>query len=149
MRPARAGEAGDVRLSIGQLELSLDIAGVKTRYGVRMDAGLSLDVVANTLGVTVEGDPLLEAWVIESDLPTPTFDGPLLTGLLQTQLWPMLTAAVQDGLAFELPALSPGDLGDLAPGLADLTLNLQSVGRPVVRGDSLVVDLALLGELGP
>lgn len=149
LQRAGADEGHDLWLAVGQLELVLELQGVATRYGIGLGAGVSLDVTDNALNLMVDETPDIRAWVISSDAETPPLDGDVLKALIETLLWPELTTALAGGLSIELPSLSPGNLSGIAPGLGSLTLELESRGRPEIRGQSLVVDLSLLGSLAP
>lgn len=149
IRPARADEAYDLILSLGQAELLLEALGDTTTYGVTIEAGVDANVVAGVVTLEVAEEPFVRAWIIESTSERPLINEDGLRALLLEELWPPLREAVASGLALELPALSIGELGDLAPALAGFELNFELADDLDVREDSLVLDVALIGSPTP
>lgn len=71
----------------------------------------------------------------------------LVRNLIETLVWPNLFGAIGDNLNIALPLPSLADLGltDLAPGLANAQLVLQSRQRSTVTGGRIILgaDLSL------
>lgn len=146
LRPPRVGETDDLVLSVGQLELELVVMGQPARFGLSIEAGVSLDVSEGRVALSIADTPRIVVWEIVEAADPRLLSAQTIQTLL-TSLWPDLRAAVADGIAFELPIPALGDFGGLAPSLAGLTLQLESTDRIRARGDVLVLDARLLGRL--
>jgi hypothetical protein len=141
-----ADDTHDLRVSVGQLELELEL-GAATRYGITMEAGVDVSVVDNALVIHIADRPDLRAWLIDTAPGAQPLPPDLLEVILYELVWPKLREAFADGLSIQLPALSPDAIRDIAPELANLTLSLESSGGADVRGDTIVLDLGLFGRL--
>jgi hypothetical protein len=149
IRPARGDEPYDLVLSLGQAELLLEALGDTTTYAMTLEAGVNARVTAGVVTLEIAEEPFVRAWIIESTSERPLIDENALRGLVLSELWPSLREAVAGGLALELPALSIGELGTIAPALAGFELTFELEDELDVREDSLVLDVALLGMLPP
>ncbi|HJL28111.1 MAG TPA: hypothetical protein RMG45_06000 [Polyangiaceae bacterium LLY-WYZ-15_(1-7)] len=147
IRPARGAETTDLVLALGQAELQLNALGADTRFGVTIEAGVTLDIVDGAIVLNVDEEPFIRTWIIESTEARPPINEEGLEGILRDQLWPELRGAVMDGLSLELPALEVGDLTGIAPELDGFALSFE-LARPLdVREDSAVADLAIVGTV--
>lgn len=147
MRPPRGSETNDLVLSLGQAELYLTALDETTRYGISIDAGVDVLIVEGAVTLQVAEEPEVHAWVIATTAEgRPPIDADALESLLVRELWPPLRDAVSGGLSLDLPALSLGDLGGIAPALADFELSLEMGERLDVREDTMVIDIAILGQ---
>ena len=111
---------------------SIDALGAATRNDGFV-AGAHARYAANGLGVT--------ASVLYDGGEADTVRTLLL------DLWPMLSGSLREGLSLEVPLPSLGDLGGLAPELADLRLTLAQTERARPRRGVLVIEAELTGTL--
>jgi hypothetical protein len=148
LRAARPGETGPFTLSIGQLELDLVLAdGSHGRFAVTLDVAVDLSVEGGTIAVLAPSPPTIRIWtLLASDSPILAED--LIVELLLEQ-WPGLRDSLFASLRFDLPLPSLGDLGDIAPALADLALSPELLAPPALRDGYLMVTGALRGSLPP
>lgn len=146
IRPAREDEEDDLVLTVGQLELDLTFMGEPVRFAVSIDAGVNLNVIANSVSIDIAEEPTLRVWTLQ-----PPSNPRLLTSdtveTLLLDLWPDLRESVAGGLSLDLPLPALGDLGGLAPGLAGLTLELSMTERVRPRRGMLELEAQLLGTL--
>jgi len=146
LRPPRPEEEDALVLTVGQLELELLFMGETVRFGMSLDAGVDISLADNQLSVDVSEEPRLRIWVLQ-----PPSNPRLLTAdtveTLLLDLWPNLRESVVGGLSFELPIPALGDLGGLAPGVAELTLSLDRVDALRFRRGVLVMEAELTGTL--
>ncbi len=147
IRPARGAETDDLVLVVGQAELTLEALGATTVFGITIEAGTSIDLVDGAIALSLEEEPFVRVWVVESTATRPPIDDDTLAVILRTELWPQLRSAVAGGLNLELPTLEVGDLTSLAPRLAGFGLNIELAQPLDVREDSLVLDARLVGRL--
>lgn len=146
LRPAEGEETDDLVLSLGQLELQLAFRGEPARFAVSVDAGVSVEVADNRIALSISETPRIHVWTLVESSDPRLLNATTVRTLL-AQLWPDLRASVADGLAFELPLPALGDLGGLAPELAELTFQLESTERVYLRGGVLILDARLVGRL--
>lgn len=148
LRAPRPGEPGPFTLSIGQLELDLVLTdGSHGRFAVTLDVDVALSVEGSTIAVTAPGAPRIRIWtLLASD--SPILSEGLIAELLLDQ-WPGLRDSLFQSLRVELPLPSLGDLGDIAPALAELALSLEVLAPPVLQGGYLVIAGALRGAVPP
>jgi len=142
LRPPRGASPWELVLDVGQLELDLTSLGVRSRFGVSLSAGVSLQLADDRLGLTLAEEPTVRTWLIEQDeadlvLVTET----TIEELFTSSLWPSLRDGLAGGLAFDLPALD-GLLGDLAPGLR---LSYGLAGPVGIRDGAMVLDVEIVG----
>jgi len=146
LRPPRPEESDALVLTVGQLELELLFMGEVVRFGMTLDAGVDITLADNRLAVEVSEEPRLRIWVLQ-----PPSNPRLLTAdtveTLLLDLWPTLRESVVGGLSFDLPIPALGDLGGLAPGVAELTLSLDRVDELRFRRGVLVLEAELTGTL--
>ena len=147
VRPARGAETHDLVLSIGQMELRLQVLEDITTFGVTIEAGADLNVAEGAVSLTLAETPRIRTWIIESNTATPLIDDEALKILLEGDLWAQIREAVTGGIMFDLPSLDVGDLSSLAPDLAGFGLSIEMNDRLDVREDSAVLDLAIVGTL--
>jgi len=149
IRPARGDEPYDLVLALGQAELLLEALGDTTTYAMTLEAGVNANVTAGVVTLEIAEEPFVRTWIIESTSERPLIDENALRGLVLDELWPSLRDAVAGGLALELPALSIGELGEIAPALAGFELEFELADELDVREDSLVLDVSLIGRMPP
>ena len=147
LRPPREGEAGDLVLSIGQLELELVAEGRMRRFGIVLEAGVDITVADNVITLGVSETPTI--YVYENAVPTEFTI--IDTGLVETLLaglWPDLRDALVSGLAITLPIPPIDGLATIAPALAGFTLTLdETSARLYPRGELLLLDARFEGRL--
>lgn len=149
IRPARATEPYDLMLALGQAELVLEALGDTTRYGLTLEAGVNATLVDGSVSLEIAEEPFIRTWIIESTAERPLIDDESLRAILRSELWPQLRAGVSGGLGIDLPSISLGELGTLAPELAGFGLSFELEDRLDVRENSLVLDVGLIGRPGP
>lgn len=146
LRPPRPEEEDALVLTVGQLELELLFMGEVVRFGMTLDAGVDITLADNRLAVDVSEEPRLRIWVLQ-----PPSNPRLLTAstveTLLLDLWPTLRESVVGGLSFDLPIPALGDLGGVAPGIAELSLSLDRVNELRFRRGVLVMEAELTGTL--
>lgn len=147
LRPPREGEAGDLVLSIGQLELELVAEGRMRRFGIVLEAGVDITVADNVITLGVSETPTI--YVYENAVPTEfTIIDTGLVETLLTGLWPDLRDALVSGLAITLPIPPIDGLATIAPALAGFTLSLdETSARLYPRGELLLLDARFEGRL--
>jgi hypothetical protein len=137
------GERCDVLLQIGQLEVALP--GFEQRFAINASAGARIEVNGGTVSLKIQMIPDVHVWNTSSTRGVLTPD--LVRNLIETIVWPNLFGAIGDNLNIALPLPSLADLGltDLAPGLANAQLVLQSRPRSIVSGGRIILgaDLSL------
>lgn len=146
VRGARAGEAHDLVLAIGQLELDAVYTGDPVHYGMTLEAGLDLALSENRLSVTIAEEPFIRVWALDAASER-ALSSETLRELLLTMLWPSLRSSLADGLSLELPLPAPDALASLSPELAGLTLSLDQTAPVELRGETLVLEGVLSGAL--
>jgi hypothetical protein len=146
-RPPRPNENFDLVLNIGQLELTTKFQNENTRFGITFDAGVTLSVDGNRISVNIADMPNVRVWIIETDAEMPVLNEDLLKSILISTLWPQLSGAFSNGLGFDLPIPSLGDLTSLAPALAGFSLSLSESAPVTFRDGILVFEADLLGTL--
>lgn len=146
LRPPRPEEEDDLVLTLGQLELALTYQGEPVRYGVTIDAGVNLDVRDNRIAILLDEEPAIRVWTLQPPSNPRALTADTVRTLL-LDLWPMLSGSLRDGLSLDVPLPSLGDLGGLAPELADLRLTLAQTERARPRRGVLVIEAELTGTL--
>lgn len=97
--------------------------------------------------MTVDEEPQVRVWIIESTTPSPIVTEDTLRTLVEDELWPSLSGELLPSLALELPSFSVGSLSSIAPALDGFALRVE-LARPVeVRRHSLVAELAIRGAI--
>jgi hypothetical protein len=147
VRPPHASEAYDLVFSLGQLELEGEILGTETTYGIEIEAGVNVDVQANTITIDVQEVPNVRAWIIASESARPLVNGEVLEGILIDTVWPALRTTLTDGLAIGLP-LPAVDLSAVAPGLGQADLELSLTEAPALEDGALLLRGDLATTLG-
>lgn len=150
VRPAGGGEPeDDLILELGQLELRLTFLGDETLFGINLAGGARISADGSAISVSISETPDIRAWIIESTTPRPLIDEDALVELLETQLWGQLTSSLGEGLTFELPAFSVGDISGYAPDLGELSLQISLTDRLENREGYVLMDLGLEGQSTP
>ena len=137
---------GALVLTIGQLELDVDILGTPTRYGIQLSAFMTVDAQDNLIQVDIAENPLLETWLIESATEPPAIGTDLLENLLLTQMWPGMRSSLQSVLNLRLP-LPTIDLNAVAPGIGQLEMTIAPVAAPTIVDDALHIEAVLESAL--
>lgn len=149
LRRPRAGEADDLILSLGQVELALTSDQGSARFGVHAEVGVDLVVADNRVTVALSETPTLHVWPIGSADQLGFITSDVLETLVLA-LWPDLRQSLGGLLAIELPIPPLDALGTIAPDLAGLRLRLDETGdRPRYRGDMVLLEGALTGVVEP
>ncbi len=117
------------------------------RLGVLIESGLNIDLANDTLSLTLAKTPTVKVWIITPPQGLSIYTPDVLTGLLQTTLWPKLSDGISSALAIKLPLPPLDALSTLAPSLAGLTLTTGLNGRLAYRDGFLVLDAKLEGTL--
>jgi hypothetical protein len=139
---------GDVLLSVGQLELSLRRGDQVDVFGLLLRAPVDLSLEEGVLAITLPPVPDVVAWTVAVGGDTPIFaDSDAIEGLVTTLVWPELAGALGESLSIELPAFDLGAIGDLAPALSGLALELVLDREIAIQAGYLVVDGALEGTI--
>jgi hypothetical protein len=146
VRPARAGEAWDLVVSVGELELTTQGADSGT-FGVRLEAGVSIDVTGGALALKVAEEPTLEVWEIHAPPQGALYNVDLMRILLHDVVWKQLRAGLTQSLAFQLPIPSLGALQAAAPSLAGLQFGIAQAHPPTARAGYLVLDVDWTAKL--
>lgn len=133
-------------LTVGQLEMELWRLDRRDRVGINVAVAANIEVIDNTLVVEIAPEPNIEMWMIEQMGPQPVFDNiSALEDLFVGAIWPMVTEQIEGGLAIDLPALEVDAIGEFAPRLSDLTLNLVLDNPIEIREGYFVLDGAFEG----
>ena len=146
VRPPRADEEHTLVLTIGQLELELVFMGEPVRFGMSLDAGMSISLDANQLSIGISESPTLRIWTLQA-ASNPRLLTPETIETLLLDFWPDLRDSIAGGLTIDLPIPSLGDLGGLAPELAALELSIDRTEELRVRRGVLVMEAELTGTL--
>lgn len=148
VRAARPGEAGDLVLSVGQLELETRVDGATTVLGIAIDVPLRVHVDGDQLAIEPEGEPRLRVWPILTPNRSPIDLESLVPELVLGTLWPEVREALIRALRFDLPVPRTLDgLPEIAPGLARLRLAI-SLDRDIeIQRGHLVLTGRLSGVL--
>lgn len=147
LRAPSVGEPADLVLSLGQLELDAEVGGVRTRFGISLDAGVSIDYRDDAFRFDVAAAPAIRVWTIEAPARAGLLSEDLLRSVLMDQLWPVLRESVTSGLALSIPISELDAVNALSPALAPLAFTLEMRNRPRLEDDFLFVDMALRGTL--
>ena len=113
----KPGEPYDIVIAIGQLEVTP--TGNQGRFGVLLEAGVTLSIVDGTLTLAIADEPMIDIWTVVAPPEGAFFNEPLLRSLLLDLVWKQLKDAIAKSLSFKLPLPSTGGLGGLAPGVMD------------------------------
>jgi hypothetical protein len=109
----------DVILQIGQLE----VEAFGQRFGIHASAGAVVWVTSEAVSLAIQETPNVIVWDAgEPGLITPD----LVRDLVITSVWPELFGAIGADLSIPLPLPNLAEIGlaDIAPALADATLDL-------------------------
>lgn len=147
IRPPLEGQTDDFVVQIGQLELTLTLAGRTETHGINIETGIDFIFMDNNLAVTFADTPTFRTWLISSSEPKPLLSAEALESLLASQVYPQLLSALTDGLAIPLPIPDLSGLGNVAAPLANFELTLGSIRPVAVREGYIVLDAELNGRL--
>ncbi|MEZ4459872.1 MAG: hypothetical protein R3E66_09110 [bacterium] len=146
MRPPLEGQDATLVLQLGQLELTIEVLGRRDVYGVNIETGVDFDLVDSSLALTFADVPRLRTWVISSTDGRPLLSPDALEGLLLTQVYPQLLAALSGGLSFALPVPSLTGLANVAPALSTFEIAFGLQREVALREGWIVVDATLDGS---
>jgi hypothetical protein len=145
-RPSRPGESDTLVLSLGQVEVEIDLPdGQQARFGVGLDTAIDADIVDNALVVVAPGEPRVRVWTLEAAEGT-VFTEDLIAAVLKIQ-WKQIRDSIVESLRFDLPVPALGALGELAPDLANLELSVELAEPAELRGSTVMLHGALRGVL--
>ncbi len=133
-------------LTVGQMEMEIWKGDKRDFIGINLHVGVSLEIIDNQLNVVVQTEPQVTMWLIDTLGEETIFpDVSALQSLFVSILWPMLTEQLETGLTIDLPEIDLSSIGDLAPRLSDLTLNLVLDNPIEIREGYFVIDGAFEG----
>ena len=133
-------------LTVGQMEMALARGDLNDRVGVNLEVAADIDVIGNSLVVTIAPDPSINMWMIEQNGPDPLFaDISALESLFVGAIWPMVSEQIAEGLEIDLPAIELSAIGEIAPRMSDLTMELVLDNPIEIRGGYFVLDGAFDG----
>ncbi len=147
IRPPLEGQTDDFIVQIGQLELTLALAGRQETHGIYIETGIDFVVDNNALTVNFDDMPTIETWLISTSEDEPLLTADVLESLLLMQVYPELLSALTDGLSIPLPLPDLSGLGNVAAPLAAFELTLSTVRPVTVREGYIVLDAELNGRL--
>jgi hypothetical protein len=116
------------------------------RFGMSLDAGVSIDLTENRIAIDLAETPTLRIWTLLAP-SNPRLLTPDTVETLLLEFWPDLRSSIVGGLAIDLPIPSLGDLGGLAPELAGLDLTLNQTDTLRTRRGVLVMEAQMSGVL--
>jgi hypothetical protein len=120
---SRPGDPGnDILLTLGQFELHARLAEQEDVYGFQVEVGADLGLREGALEVTLSGAPSLRVWVVSTTGEEARFTPEALKGAVESQLLPLLTEALAEGLRLPLPSIDGGALLELTPSLSEFEL---------------------------
>jgi hypothetical protein len=136
------GQRCDVVIQLGQIDLEL--ADFHQTFGVSAQAGARIAVTGGNVSLAIQGEPELRVW--ETSTTPGTFSADAVRDLIAKVIWPRLFGTLGDKLtiALPLPDLASLGLGDVAPGLANAQLSLETRQRPSVTGGEVVLGADLI-----
>jgi hypothetical protein len=115
---------------------------------VLLEAGLNVDLAGGALTVKVADKPNVTVWVIEPPQSAVTLFTPeVLTGVIQTTIWPKLQAGIEGALSIQLPIPPLNAIAGVAPSLAGLELTTGLNQRITYRNGYLVLDADIAATL--
>lgn len=145
-RPGPGEARTDLLLALGQFELKAQLPGQEDTYGFYVEVGADVMLEEGALVLSIQPQPSLEAWVVSTTGDAPRFTPDALRALLLSQLWPRLSELVAQSLRIDLPSLSLGDLGGLAPRIGELKLVPVQEGELLQEGGYLILEGNLEGR---
>jgi hypothetical protein len=141
VRPPRDNESYDLYVSVGQLELDAVVTGAPAKFGLNLEAGISVSLEDNRLILDLEPSPQLTAWVIDTEADQLPIDGEALQNLIVQMAWPRVLEALEEDLDLTLPVPSLADLERIAPALGGLQIGYQLRENPQFREGYLLLEL--------
>lgn len=148
VRLPRRGEADDLVVSLGELELLPGGDEANGRLGVLLEAGLSIELANDTLKLKLADKPVITVWTIKpAASETTLFTPETVRNMLNEALWPKLRDGITSGLQIKLPIPSLAAVGGVAPTLTGLALKTGLNRRVAYRNGFLVLDAKIEGVL--
>ena len=133
-------------LTVGQMEMTLGRDDSLDRVGVSLQVAADLDVVGDALVVEIAPDPDIAMWLIEQGGPAPLLeDIGALESLFVGAIWPIVSEQIAEGLEIQLPNLELSAIGEVAPRMSDLTMDLVLDNPIEIRRGYFVLDGAFDG----
>jgi hypothetical protein len=116
----------DAIVQLGQVEVS----ALGAVSAVSLEAGVGLDFRDGAISLKLQQDPAITLWEVQRSTTSALLNGFLLS-FLQSDILPALTSLVGEELTIALPLPDPTSLGleEIAPALADATLEVSALGR--------------------
>jgi hypothetical protein len=148
VRLPREGETDDLVISLGEVEVIPSGDATNGRLGVLIEGGLNVDLTGGALTVKVADKPSVTVWVIDPPQSVVTLFTPeVLTGLIQSTIWPKLQSGIEGALSIQLPIPALDAIASVAPSLAGLTLTTGLNQRIAYRNGYLVLDANIAATL--
>ncbi len=149
VRLPRAGEQGDLVISVGQLQVKVVGGnGASETLAIDLDASANVSVADNQLSFHIQDKPALHHWVIQHKGKFLVPVDSAVTSVLEGHEWPALKKSLETALAIKLPvSQAVGALAQLSPTLANFKLSLGAKPGLDLRGGYLFLDGTLEGRL--
>lgn len=129
----------DLLLTLGQLEFAAQFAEQRDVYGINISVGVNIGLEEGSLVLTIDPEPQMKIWVVETDADASFFTPENLGNALRAQLWPQISGIFEESLAVKLPSLELGSsVGEIAPGLSNFTLQVVQES-PIQVQDGFVI----------
>jgi hypothetical protein len=147
VRLPREGETDDLVVSLGELELVPGGVESNGRLGVLLEAGVSIELVDDTLRLKLAEKPEVTVWTIKDPPGASLFTPQVIKDMLSNALWPKLRDGITSGLSIKLPLPPLGSIASVAPSLSGLALKTGLNRRVAYRNGFIVLDAKIEGVL--
>lgn len=147
VRLPREGEATDLVISLGELEVIPNGDDYNGRLGVLVEAGLDIDLENDTLSLKLSPTPSVTVWTIDEPMGTTLYTPDFLKSLFDEVLWPKLQGGIEGALAIALPIPPLDAIASVAPSLSGLELTTGMNGKVAYRSGFLVLDADIAAKL--
>jgi hypothetical protein len=142
LRAPRNGEGADLVLSLGQLELSVDIGSEHTRYLIGIDAGMTLGVANNRLTPTF-GAPAVRIALLSTNVGAPTISEAALAGSVRAGFTTALASDLGDVVTILLPVPTFDALASTVAVTSTAVVSLSDSGPIGLAAGALRIDADL------
>jgi len=147
IRPPLEGQDGTFVIQLGQFELTLSLLGTTDVFGLNLSMPVTFGIVNDAIGLTFDGDPVVNAWLISSGRERPLIAPDQLRDIFITQVFPGLLSSLGQGLSFPLPVPDLSGLGSVSPPLGAFSVSFDLYRRIDIRNEWIVLDMSLEGRL--